>query len=96
MWIQCCIILHNLILQIKAGNIDSEWQEELYHIWNLIEGAEHQHQQKEAELGLDNESKDETELQCAHHQVMSDGQKFHHKVINDLLNSPTSGAVHHT
>jgi hypothetical protein len=93
MWIWCCIILHNLILRIEAGNIDSEWQEELYQIWNSIEGAEHWRRQEEAELGLDDESKDEMELQRAHRQVMSDGQKFRHKVMSDLFNSPTSGAV---
>ena len=93
MWIRCCIILHNLILRIEEGNINSEWQEELYEIWNSIEGAEHRRWQEEAELGLDNESEDETELQHACRQVMSDGQKFRHKVMNDLFNSPTSGAV---
>ena len=96
MWIQYCIILHNLILRIEAGNMNSEWREELYQIWNLIEGAEHRCQQEEAELGLDDESKDESELQCAHRQVMSDGQKFHRKVMNDLFNSLTSGAIHRT
>ncbi|KAF8236958.1 hypothetical protein L208DRAFT_1249725, partial [Tricholoma matsutake] len=25
MWIRCCIILHNLILRIEAGNINTEW-----------------------------------------------------------------------
>jgi hypothetical protein len=96
MWIRCCIILHNLILRIEAGNIDSEWQEELYQIWNSIEGAEHRRRQEEAELGLDDESEDETELQRARRQVMSDGQKFRRKVMNDLFNSPTSGAVRRT
>ena len=59
-------------------------------------GAEHRHWQKEAELGLDDESEDEPELWHAHHQVMSDRQKFCHKVMNNLFSSPTSGAIHHT
>jgi hypothetical protein len=96
MWIRCCIILHILILRIEARNIDSEGQEELYQIWNSIEGAEHRRRQEEAELGLDDESEDETELQRAPRQVMSDGQKFCCKVMNDLFNSPTSGAVRRT
>ena len=96
MWIRCCIILHNLILRIEEGNINSEWQEKLYEIWNSIEGAEHRRRQDEAELGLDDESEDETELQRAHRQVMSDGQKFRRKVMNDLFNSPTSGAIRRT
>jgi hypothetical protein len=96
MWIWCCIILHNLILRIEAGNINSEWQEELYQIWNLVEGAAHRRQQEEAELGLNDESKDESELQHAHCKVMSDGQKFHRRVMNNLFNSPTSGAIHRT
>jgi hypothetical protein len=96
MWIRCCIILHNLILQIEARNINSEWREELYQIWNSVEGAVHRCQQEEAELGLDNESEDESELQHAHREVMSDGQKFCCRVMNNLFNSPTSGAIRRT
>jgi hypothetical protein len=93
MWIWCYIILHNLILQIEARNINSEWQEELYQIWNSVEGAAHRRQEEEAELGLDDESEDESELQRAHCEVMSDGQKFRCRVMNNLFNSPTSGAI---
>jgi hypothetical protein len=93
MWVQCCIILHNLILRIEAGNVNSEWQEELYQIWNLVEGAAHRCQQEEAELGLDDKSEDESELQCARCEVMSDGQKFCRRVMNNLFNSPTSRAI---
>jgi hypothetical protein len=64
MWICCCIILHNLILRIEAGNIDNVWHEELFQIWNMAEGAEHRCRQEQE---LDNESGDETDLQRAHH-----------------------------
>jgi hypothetical protein len=96
MWIRCCIILHNLILRIEAGNINPEWREELYQIWNTVEGAEHRRRQDVAELGLDNESEDETELQRARRRAMSDGQKFRRRVMNSLFDSPTSGAVRRT
>ena len=97
MWIRCCIILHNLILQIEAGNVNTEWQEELYEAWNLLEGAGHRRRQEEAELGLDSESEDEVaELQRARRRVMSEGQKFRRKVMNNLFDSPTSGALHRT
>jgi hypothetical protein len=93
MWIRCCIILHNLILQVEAGNINSEWREELYRNWVSVEGGEHRRRE---ELGLDDESEDETDLQRARRQVMSDGQRFRRRVMNDLFNSPTSGAVRRT
>jgi hypothetical protein len=49
MWIQCCIILHNLVLQIEAGKDDREWREELYNLWDQRKGAEHRCWQEEAE-----------------------------------------------
>ena len=55
-----------------------------------MEGNEFRHRQEEA---LDDKSKDETGLGHAHCGVLSDGQKFCHKVMKDLFNSPTSGAV---
>lgn len=94
MWIRCCIILHNLILRIEAGNINSDWREELYRVWDSVEGNEHR---RRHELGLDDsESGEETDLQHARRQVTSDGQRFRRKVMNDLFNSPTSGAVRRT
>jgi hypothetical protein len=48
------------------------------------------------ELGLGDQDDDEvdgSDLQQARLQVMSDGQKFRYKVMDDLFNSPTSGAV---
>ena len=95
MWVRCCIILHNLILRIEGGHINSELREELYQFWNSAEGAEHRRRQ-EVDLGLDDESEDETELSRARRQVMSDGQRFRRKVMNDLFDSPTSGAVRRT
>jgi hypothetical protein len=87
---ECCIILHNLILQIEARNIDRAWQEELYKFWNSVEGDDLRRRQEEL---YDMESDDETKLGHAHCQAMSDGQKFRHKVMCNLFNSPTSGAV---
>jgi hypothetical protein len=96
MWIRCCIILHNLILRIEAGNINFEWREELYRFWDTAEGAAHRRRQEAVELRLDDEGEDETELQRARRHAMSDGQKFRYKVMNNLFNSPTSGAVRRT
>jgi hypothetical protein len=50
---------------------------------------------KQVQLGLDGESdgEGETELQRAQRQVLTNGQRFRHRVMNDLFNSPTSGAV---
>ena len=92
MWIRCCIILHNLILRIEAGNINTEWREELYNAWDAREGDAHCHRE-EANIGSDG-NENETELQCARHRVMTDGQKFRHRVMKRLFDSPTSGAVH--
>ena len=58
-----------------------------------MEGAEHRRRQ---ELELDHESGDKTDLQRARHQVTTNGQRFHRKVMNDLFDSPVSGAVRRT
>ena len=94
MWIRCCIILHNFILRIEAGNFNSEWQEELYRIWEEQEGAEHRRRQ--AEDDLEGEDDNETEVQRARRNVMSDGQKFRLRVMKKLFDSATSGAVRRT
>jgi hypothetical protein len=98
MWVRCCIILHNIILRIEAENFDQNWREELYEIWDTAEGAERRIRREAVQLGLDGESdgEGETELQRAQCQVLTNGQRFRHRVMNDLFNSPTSGAVCHT
>jgi hypothetical protein len=73
MWIRCCIILHNLVLQIEAGKDDREWREELYNLWDQWEGAKHRHWQEEAEMESEDDL-DELELACCH--LMTAGQKF--------------------
>jgi len=83
-----------MILRIEAGNINSEWWEELYNVWVEMEGTQHRNRHKEFES--DDEGDDETEVQRAHCQVMSDGQKFCSKVMGQLFNSPMSGAICHT
>ena len=92
MWIRACIVLYNLILQIEdqAEHINSEWREELYQGWVSSESVERERRQ---ELELDDSSGDESDLGHARRRVMSDGQRFRLKVMNDLFNSPTSGAV---
>jgi hypothetical protein len=91
MWIRCCIILH--ILRVEAVNINNEWHEELQRDWIVAEGGMNRRRQ---ELGLDGESDDETDVQHAHRQALSNGQRFRCKVMNDLFDSPTSRAVHHS
>jgi hypothetical protein len=93
MWIRCCIILHNLILRIEAAGVSSEWHEELYRLWDTAEGAEYRRRHEEA---LDEESDDDTELTRAQRQVTTDGQRFRRRLMNDLFDSPTSGAVRRT
>jgi hypothetical protein len=92
MWICVYIVLHNLILQIKdwAEHFNSKWREELYQGWVSLEGVERQCRR---ELELDDNSGDESDLGCARRRVISDGQWFRLKVMNDFFNSPTSGAV---
>jgi hypothetical protein len=90
MWICCCIILHNLILRVKAVNINNKWHKELQWDWIAAEGGMNRRRQ---ELGLDGESDDETDVQHARCQALSDGQRFRCKVMNDLFDSPTSRAV---
>ena len=92
MWIQCCIILHNLVLQIEAGNNHQEWREELYNIWDQREGAEHRWWQEEAEEESEDDH-DELELAC--HCLMTNGQKFRYRLMKQLFDSKTSGAEHH-
>ena len=97
MWVRCCIILHNIILRIEAKNFDQNRCEELYEIWDTAEGAERRQGQEAVQLGLDGESDEgETELQRAQRQVLTNGQRFRHRVMDDLFNSPTSGAVRRT
>jgi hypothetical protein len=95
MWIRSCIILHNLILQVedRSERGNPEWRELLIREWTAVEGAEHQRRQ---ELQADDDSGDESDLGRARHQAMSDGQRFRIRVMNDLFNSPTSGAVRRT
>ena len=88
MWIRCCIILHNLILQIEEGRDHERWREELYNEWDAREGAERR--DREAN---DAEGEDDNELQQAHHRLMSDGQKFWNRLMKKLFDSETSGAV---
>jgi hypothetical protein len=90
MWIRCCIILHNLILRIEAGNDLREWREELYNIWDQREGAEHRRWQEEAEV--EGEDDDHDELEHARRLLMTDGQKFRYRLMKQLFDSETSGA----
>jgi hypothetical protein len=90
MWIRCCIILHNLVLQIEAGKDDREWREELYNLWDRREGAEHRRWQEEAET----ESEDDLdELELARRRLMTAGQKFRCGLMKKLFDSETSEAV---
>ena len=91
MWIRCCIILHNLVLQIEAGKDDREWREELYNLWDQREGAEHRCWEEEAEM----ESEDDFDmLELARRRLMTAGQKFRQGLMKKLFDSETSGAVH--
>jgi hypothetical protein len=90
MWVRCCIILHNLIIRLEAGNYNPQFREELQRVWDTFEGENLRRQQQEA---FDVESEDETDLGRARREAMSDGQKFRQKIMRDLFNSPTSGAV---
>ena len=94
MWIRCCIILHNLILRIEEGRDHSEWQEELYNLWDQREGAEHR--RREEESNTDSEDEDMTELQRAQRRVRTEGQKFRHRLMRVLFDSETSGAIRRT
>ena len=92
MWIQCCIILHNLVLRIEARNDHQKWQEELYNLLDQREGAEHRQWQEEAETESED---DHDELELARHRLMTDGQKFQNRLMKQLFDSEMSGAEHH-
>ena len=91
MWIRCCIILHNLVLRIKAGNDHWEWREELYNVWDQREGAEHRRWQAVAETESED---DHDELELARRCLMTDGPKFRYRLMKQLFDSETSGALH--
>jgi hypothetical protein len=89
MWIRCCIILHNLIVRIETGDVDKVWQEELYNFWDQREGAQHRRWQEEAET---DDEDDHDEVERARRLLMTDGQKFRHRLMKKLFDSETSGA----
>jgi hypothetical protein len=91
MWIRCCIILHNLVLQIEAEKNHREWREELYNLWDQREGAEHRRWEEEAEPESENDNLTELERTCR--RLMTDGQKFWRRLMKKLFDSETSGAV---
>jgi hypothetical protein len=66
--------------------------EELYNLWDQREGAEHRHWKQEAE----SEDKDLTELEHAHHHLMTDRQKCQCRLMKKLFESKKSRAIHHT
>jgi hypothetical protein len=83
---------HNLILRIEYGrDHHARWREELYNIWDEREGAQHRDRE-----GNDTESEEGTELQCARHRLMSDGQKFRNRLMKKLFDSEISGALRRT
>jgi len=77
-------------LRIEEGNDHQEWREELYNLWDQREGAEHRRWQEE--VGTESDD-DLDELELARRRLMTDGQKFRYRLMKQLFDSETSGAV---
>lgn len=78
MWARVCIILHNLIIRIEGDNFDEMWRE------NLVRTG--------LDRGGNGDADDEVEPEGALEQAQrgheTAGQRFRHKVMNDLFISP--------
>lgn len=95
MWVRCCIILHNLILCIEGGGFDEAWRTKL-----LEEGLERgmdTEGYEAVETDSDGQEEgDDAELRRARRRLTTSGQHFRYKVMDDLFDSPESGAVRRT
>lgn len=86
MWARVCIVLHNLIIRIEEDNFDAVWRE------GLIRNG----------LGRDPGSEDtdeedeEDEVYRARRRLMTPGEKFRIKLMNDLFDSPFCSAERRT
>lgn len=92
MWIRCCIILHNLIIQLERDAVDKEWRQEMYNEWYAREGAAHRLHFNREDLQQDSDNADN----IPRRRAMTEGERFRHRVMNSLFDSPTSGAVRRT
>jgi hypothetical protein len=86
LWVRCCIILHNLIIQIEEGTgIDSEWREET--IRDGLRLTELQQRNRERHVGND-EADDEVTGQDA-----NDGLQFRVNPMHKLFDSEYTTAT---
>ena len=88
MFIRCCIILHNLILQIEGGTFDAEFCEEL-----CEQGQEGFQLPQDVDSDFEDPADDDN-LRQAHHALEMDGIRFRRVMMKWLFDSPYSTATH--
>ena len=80
MWACVCIVLHNLIIRIEGDNFDEKWRESL-----VRTGLEREYG---ASGDADEEDEPEDALGQARRRLVTPGQRFRLKLMDDLFNSP--------
>ncbi len=87
MFIRCCIILHNLILQIEGGTFDAEFREELCELGQ--EGFPLPQDDSDFE-----DPAEDDDLRQARHVLETNGTRFRKVVMKRLFDSLYSMATH--
>jgi len=85
MFVRCCLVLHNLILRLEGGEYDADYRQRLCEagMRDLVPFPP----------GIDDEELDDQELLRARRRAETPGQLFRRRVMNQLFDSPSSGAV---
>ena len=77
MWARVCIVLHNLIIRIEGDNFDERWRECLVRV-----GLD------DANGDGDDEDRLGDALEQAQRRLETPGQRFRHKLMDNLFDSP--------
>jgi hypothetical protein len=85
MWACVCIVLHNLIIRIEGDNFDEKWRECLVRTGLDDEGGAG---------GDDAEEEAGDALEQAQWRLLTPGQHFRRKLMDDLFDSPFCAVQH--